>query len=92
MTFIKRVKDGIAASEKKSGRKSGTLDKMTPELEEDIREYLVNRSIKQIDILKKYDISRNTLKKYIVILSDNYGKGLNQPLKDDVEREKYRWI
>ena len=92
LTFIKRVKDGIAASEKKSGRKAGTLDKMSPELEEDIMEYLNNRSIKQIDIINKHGISRNTLKKYIIILSDNYGKGLEQPLKDAVEREKYKWI
>ena len=92
LTFIKRVKDGIAASEKKSGRKAGTLDKMSPELEEDIIEYLNNRSIKQIDIINKHGISRNTLKKYIIIISDNYGKGLEQPLKEAVEREKYKWI
>ena len=65
---------------------------MSPELEEDIIEYLNNRSIKQIDIIKKHGISRNTLKKYIIIISDNYGKGLEQPLKDAVEREKYKWI
>lgn len=65
LTFVKRVKDGIAASEKKSGRKTGQLDKMTPELEEDIRRFLADRSIKQIDLMNRYNISRNTLKKYI---------------------------
>ena len=62
---VKRIKDGIKASSKKSGRKEGQLDKMTPELEEDIRKFLTDRSIKQIDLMNKYNISRNTLKKYI---------------------------
>ena len=65
LIFIQRVKDGIAASDKASGRKQGQLDKMTPELEEDIRQYLADRSIKQIDLMRKHHISRNTLKKYI---------------------------
>ncbi len=65
LIFIKRVKDGIAASDKASGRKKGQLDKMTPELEKDIRMYLSNRGIKQIDLMKKHKVSRNTLKKYI---------------------------
>ncbi len=62
---VKRIKDGIAASDKKSGRKTGQLDKMTPELQEDIKKFLSDRSIKQIDLMNKYHISRNTLKKYI---------------------------
>lgn len=68
LIFIKRVKDGIAASDKKSGRKVGQLDKMSEELESDIREYLNNRSIKQIDLMTKHNISRNTLKKYISLV------------------------
>lgn len=64
LVFIKRVKDGIAASEKKSGRPEGKLDKMTPELEADILLYLNDRNIKQATILEKHKISRNTLKKY----------------------------
>ena len=70
MIFIKRVKDGIAASDKKSGRKVGNLDKMTPELEADIKEFMTNRSIKQIDLMNKHNISRNTLKKYIALLEN----------------------
>lgn len=62
---VKRIKDGIAASSKKSGRKTGQLDKMSPELEEDIKKFLTDRSIKQIDLMNKHNISRNTLKKYI---------------------------
>lgn len=65
----KAIKDGIAASNKKSGRKQGQLDKLSPELKEDIHKYLHNRSIKQVDLMKKHGISRNTLKKYIEIVS-----------------------
>ena len=36
--LINRIKNGIAASEKAQGRKQGTLDKMTEELEADINE------------------------------------------------------
>lgn len=61
----KAIKDGIAASEKKSGRPENALDKMTPELKEDIQKFLVDRSIKQVDLMKKHNICRNTLKKYI---------------------------
>lgn len=67
---VKRIKDGIKASEKKSGRKEGQLDKMTPELEADIRNFLADRSIKQVDLMKKHNLSRNTLKKYVKIISD----------------------
>ena len=68
---VKRIKDGIKASPKKSGRKPGQLDKMSSELENDIRVYLVNRSVKQIDLINRYNISRNTLKKYIKYVASN---------------------
>lgn len=70
-TTVKRIKDGIAASDKKSGRKIGQLDKLSPELENDIRVYLVNRSVKQMDLINRYNISRNTLKKYIKYVASN---------------------
>ena len=66
--LIKRITDGIAASEKKSGRKTGTLDKLTDALKADIKSYLTDRTIKQKDILEKHHISRNTLKKYAAII------------------------
>ena len=59
---VKRIKDGIKASSKKSGRKEG--------LEADIRKFLTDRSIKQIDLMNKYNISRNTLKKYIEYIAN----------------------
>lgn len=67
--IVKRIRDGIESSTKKSGRKQGQLDKMTDELREDIKKYLSDRSIKQIDLMNKYHISRNTLKKYIQIIN-----------------------
>lgn len=67
---VKRIKDGISASPKKSGRKTGQLDKMTPELQEDIEKFLSDRSIKQVDLMNKYHISRNTLKKYIEYIAN----------------------
>ena len=69
--IVKRIKQGIEASDKKSGRKPGKLDKMSDELKADIKEFLSNRSIKQIDLMNKHKISRNTLKKYIVIVTSD---------------------
>ena len=48
----------------------GQLDKMSPELEADIKKFLSDRKIKQIDLMKKHNISRNTLKKYIACIAD----------------------
>ena len=74
----KRIVDGIHASDKKQGRKTGAVDKLSPELEADIMDYLVqNGKFKtQIEIIKAADargqhISRNTLKKYISLAADN---------------------
>lgn len=68
--FIQRIKQGIEASDKKSGRKFGQLDKMSDDLKEDIKLFLSDRSIKQVDLMRKYNISRNTLKKYVAIIKD----------------------
>lgn len=71
LTLINRIKNGIAASDKQQGRKQGTLDKMTDELKEDIKAFLQDRSIKQVDLMEKHNISRNTLKKYIELVKEN---------------------
>ena len=68
--IVKRIKQGIEASDKKSGRKQGKLDKMSDKLRDDIKEFLSDRSIKQIDLMNKHNISRNTLKKYISIVKE----------------------
>ena len=69
LTLIKRTRDGIAASEKRSGRSKGHLDKLTPALENDIKKYLIDRTVTQQSIMEKHVISRNTLKKYIRIIN-----------------------
>lgn len=68
--FIQRVKQGIAASDKVSGRKQGQLDKLTNDIRTDIEKFLVDRTVKQIDLMQKHNISRNTLKKYIKIIQE----------------------
>lgn len=68
LTISKRTKDGIAASEKTSGRKTGQLDKLTPELKADIKAYLSDRKITIADLMQKHGISRNTIKKYVAII------------------------
>ena len=65
------IKDGIAASNKKNGRKEGQLDKLTPELQKDIEQYLVDRKITQSELMLKHKLSRNTIKKYISYIEDN---------------------
>lgn len=73
---VQRIKDGIKASNKKSGRPKGNLDKMTAELKADIQHYLSDRSVKQVDIMRKHNISRNTLVKYIeIVQQEQSGKG-----------------
>lgn len=74
----KAIADGIAASEKKSGRKTGQLDKMNDVLKSDIELYLGDRNVTQIEIMKKHDISRNTLKKYINYLQNAKGDSLGK--------------
>lgn len=68
--IVKRIKDGLAASSKVAGRKIGTLDKMSDDLKKDLIKYLNDRNIKAIDLMKKHDISRNTLKKYAKIIQE----------------------
>lgn len=75
LIISKRTKDGMAASPNKAGRKPGQLDKMTDALKADIQVYLTDRSIKQVDLMQKHGISRNTLKKYITFVKD----GRTQP-------------
>lgn len=69
--IVNRIKQGIEASKKTQGRKVGQLDKMSDELKADIKMFLTDRNIKQIDLMNKHNISRNTLKKYIKLVSED---------------------
>ena len=66
---VQRIRDGIAASDKRSGRPKGKLDKMTAELEADLKYYVsqsvADRTMTAADLMRKYNLSRNTVKKYI---------------------------
>lgn len=75
--IAKRIADGMAASSKRPGRPAGKLDKLTPELEADLHRYMNDRNIKQIDILEKHQISRNTFKKYLRLLSEDKKNSAN---------------
>ena len=66
--IVKRIKQGMEASGNMGGRKKGQLDKMSEELKNDIKAFISDRSIKQIDLMNKHNISRNTLKKYIEVV------------------------
>lgn len=66
--LINRIKQGISASGKKQGRKQGVPIKLTEELTEDIKKYLNDRTITMESIIKKHNISRNTMMKYINIV------------------------
>lgn len=77
LSISQRTRDGMAARKKQAeenglewhcGRKKGKLDKMSDSLRSDIVEYQSNRAIKQVDLMRKYHISRNTLKKYVKIV------------------------
>ena len=81
LQLIQRTRDGIAASHKKQGRKPGSLDKMSPKLRNDIFLYLHDRSITQSSLMKKYSISRNTLKKYIAIIQAEQDQQLPGQMK-----------
>lgn len=65
LILINRIKAGISASGKKQGRKEGVPIKLSETLKEDIREYLKDRNITKAEVMKKHNISRNTLIKYI---------------------------
>lgn len=74
----KAITDGIAANDKKNGRKVGQLDKMTDNLQSDIELYLCDRTVTQIELMKKHDISRNTLKKYIAYVDTLKGAKIDK--------------
>ena len=76
LTLSKRSRNGLTESDKKPGRAVGKLDKMTPELEEDIRKYLRQtpadpEKILISKLLRKHNITRNTFTKYAKLVSDS---------------------
>lgn len=68
ITLSRRIADGVHASEKKSGRAVGKLDKLTTELRADSIRYNRDRTVTQKELMDKHGISRNTLKKYVAFI------------------------
>lgn len=68
--IVKRIKQGIEASDKKSGRSKGKIDKLTDDLKSDIIDLYSNGLITKVALAKKHGISRNTLDKYINIVKE----------------------
>lgn len=68
--IVKRIKQGIEASDKKSGRVTGKIDKLTDDLRKDIIDLYNNKLITKVALSKKHNISRNTLDKYIKIVNN----------------------
>ena len=68
--IVKRIKQGIQASNKKSGRVTGNVDKLTQDLKQDIINLYMNKQITKTALAKKHSISRNTLDKYITIVRE----------------------
>lgn len=65
-----RTKAGLAASTKKSGRQVGKCDKVSKELYRAIERYSTDRSVKGIELIKQYGISRPTLNKYLKLYQE----------------------
>lgn len=66
--LINRIKNGISASDKKSGRRQGQVLKLNDELKKDIAAYLKDRSITMQSLINKHGITRNTMMKYIKLI------------------------
>ena len=61
----KKIKAGIAASEKRSGREKRGFEKLSPELESDIMRSLKAGSLNQEELMLKHHVSKPTLRNYI---------------------------
>jgi len=66
--MIKRIKDGLAATNKKSGRPDGVILKLSDELKADINLYLSDRKISKNSLAKKYRLNYRTICKYIEVV------------------------
>lgn len=69
-TIVKRIKQGIEASEKVNGRPKGKVAKLSNELRQDIINLYENGLISKNKLAQKHNISRNTLDKYIKMVAN----------------------
>ena len=80
--FSELIKEGQQKSDKKSGRKTGNLDKLTPKIDKIIKEYVdinptLNRFFNQQEYLQKTGLSINTFKKYCRLEKERRDKNVN---------------
>lgn len=74
--IVKRIKQGLEASEKTSGRKQGSILNLTDDLKKDIISLIGNRTISKSSVAEKHGVSRTTLDKYIkIVLQEIWGPG-----------------
>lgn len=65
--ICKRIAQGVAASTKKNGRPQKYTE-IPQELKEDIERLKNDRTVTYVELMKKHNISRNTLKKYMELI------------------------
>ncbi|MCR5686309.1 MAG: hypothetical protein K6G81_13010 [Lachnospiraceae bacterium] len=65
----KKIKEGLADSYSRPGRKTGKFDKLTPELESSLTDLIVKGG-SQTEIMIEHNISRNTLKRYLAYVEE----------------------
>ena len=93
----KSIKDGIAASDKKNGRKTGQLDKMTPELKQHIKQFQTDIVLNPLIFDKTAKYLANNLINYDAILIHNfpatifYGLAYNEAKKNNKKLPKSFW-
>ncbi len=69
-----KIRDGIASSDKKAGRKPHIFEKLTPELESDIMIFLKDGTGSKLELECKHEVSRPTLLGYISYLQEKMKK------------------
>lgn len=69
--MIKRIKDGLKATDKKSGRPEGVILKLSDELRADINLYLSDRKISKNSLAKKHNLNYRTICKYIEVVEND---------------------
>ena len=67
LIISQRTKDGMVASPNKAGRKVGSLDKWSDGMLDDMARNMKGDGVTIADIMTKYGLSRNTVKKYMRI-------------------------
>ncbi len=82
----RKIRSGMALSDKKPGRPVGRREKMTVSLGEDIYSYIIKGGTTKLELECKHNISRVTLSNYIKYYKENIDE-LRQFLGKDTEHK-----